>query len=228
MLTLGRKNYRIEIVVARHCSTILNEEGKFQGTSFDFPLTEKGQAEAQSLKKTFDKLGYRFDAVIASDTKRAKQTAEILVGDTCNKLIVDKRINPFDLGDADAKKEEELFTVCRFPILAKNKESLCKYLRRIREFLRDVFSTYNGKSVLVVTHEDICGVIDSYISNYFILKAPKNGLKNGHARVYHVWEQNVEREKDKKRDFYPQYFHFRGPNTNNLFKSDISPEKREK
>lgn len=219
MFTIGKKNYKIKLVVARHCSTILNEEGKYQGVSFDYPLTQKGEKEAFELKSKLDPYGFEFDEIFTSDTTRARQTAKILTSKTTEGFITDARLNPFDLGSADAKREDELFTVCRFPILAKNKENFAKYLKRVRTFLRDLLTFYNGKTVLLVTHEDISGLIDSYLSNYFILKAPKRGIKNGDARIYELGTENFS-ESDSKA-LAPWRIHFRGPKRGYFHKKDI-------
>ena len=220
----GNPKFNINIVVARHGSTILNEQNRYQGSGNDYPLTQKGANEIALLKQKMDKFGFSFDAIITSDTIRAQQTAEILTDVSREKFVVDPRIKAFDLGDAEAKREDEMFTLCRFPILARHKENFAKYLKRVRMFLRDTLAEYNGKTILIVTHEDISGLIDSYLSNYFILKAPRNGIKNGNARFYRLTDDNVYSKEQI--DINPKRIHFRGPRTAFFYKDEIFGENQ--
>jgi broad specificity phosphatase PhoE len=65
------------IVFLRHGESVGNAEGRFQGQS-DFPLTEKGRAQARALAERWQAEGTRFDRCISSPLLRAAQTAEII------------------------------------------------------------------------------------------------------------------------------------------------------
>ncbi len=62
----------------RHGESVGNAENRLQGQS-DFPLSEKGRAQALALAQRFQTEGATFDAVLASPLSRARETAEILV-----------------------------------------------------------------------------------------------------------------------------------------------------
>lgn len=64
----------LHLTLVRHGTTEWNEAGRYQGWG-DPPLSERGRAEALRLRGRL--AGERFDRVLASDLRRAVQTAEI-------------------------------------------------------------------------------------------------------------------------------------------------------
>ena len=64
-------------VFLRHGESIGNAQARWQGQS-DYPLTEKGRAQAQALAERWKAEGAKFDLIIASPLGRAKETAEII------------------------------------------------------------------------------------------------------------------------------------------------------
>ena len=65
------------VTFLRHGESTGNAEDRFQGQA-DFPLTEKGRAQAQALAVRWQTEGQAFDLCIASPLLRACQTAEII------------------------------------------------------------------------------------------------------------------------------------------------------
>jgi len=65
------------VTFLRHGESVGNAEDRFQGHA-DFPLTEKGRAQAQTLVERWQAEGVAFDTCIASPLLRARQTAEII------------------------------------------------------------------------------------------------------------------------------------------------------
>lgn len=64
-------------VFLRHGESVGNVESRWQGQS-DYPLTERGQAQAQALAKRWKDEKAKFDLVITSPLIRARNTAEIV------------------------------------------------------------------------------------------------------------------------------------------------------
>jgi len=64
-------------VFLRHGESIGNAQARWQGQS-DYPLTEKGRAQALALAERWKSERARFDVIIASPLGRAKETAEII------------------------------------------------------------------------------------------------------------------------------------------------------
>lgn len=65
------------LTLLRHGESVGNAEGYHQGQT-EFPLTEKGRAQARALADFWQAQGERFDQVIASPQSRARETAEII------------------------------------------------------------------------------------------------------------------------------------------------------
>lgn len=61
----------------RHAESVGNAENRLQGLA-DYPLSEKGQAQALALGKRWQAAGVTFDHVIASPLSRTLQTAQII------------------------------------------------------------------------------------------------------------------------------------------------------
>ena len=64
-------------VFLRHGESVGNVESRWQGQS-DYPLTERGRAQAKALAERWLEEKAKFDLVIASPLIRAKETAEIV------------------------------------------------------------------------------------------------------------------------------------------------------
>ena len=64
-------------VFLRHGESIGNAQARWQGQS-DYPLTEKGRAQALALAERWKSERAKFDVIIASPLGRAKETAEII------------------------------------------------------------------------------------------------------------------------------------------------------
>jgi probable phosphoglycerate mutase len=80
----------VRILLARHGETQWNVEGRCQGQGYDIPLSEAGRAQARCL-------GARLAQVpvvraVASPLLRARQTAELALGDRAPMLTLDPRL----------------------------------------------------------------------------------------------------------------------------------------
>ncbi|WP_256992284.1 histidine phosphatase family protein [Paenibacillus sp. XY044] len=91
------------IYVVRHGQTDLNKEGRLQGRR-GLPLNAYGIQQAEALRDELKEV--HFDYVFSSPQVRAIQTAEIISG---LKSLVERRIDVFDLGDADLLRREVLW-----------------------------------------------------------------------------------------------------------------------
>ena len=61
----------------RHAESVGNVESRWQGQS-DFPLTEKGRAQARALAERWKEDDIHFDLVVTSTLTRARETAQIV------------------------------------------------------------------------------------------------------------------------------------------------------
>ena len=66
-----------DIIFLRHGESVGNAEKRWQGQS-DYPLTNRGREQAQTLATKWLKENQKFDRIYSSPQKRAKETAEII------------------------------------------------------------------------------------------------------------------------------------------------------
>jgi len=67
------------ITLLRHAESVGNANGYHQGQA-EFPLTERGQAQARALAEYWRANGVAFEGCIASPQSRARETAGIIAG----------------------------------------------------------------------------------------------------------------------------------------------------
>lgn len=66
-----------QIILLRHAQSEGNALGVLQGQS-EYPLSERGVQQSETLARRWKAEGRRFDAIVTSPLKRARQTAEII------------------------------------------------------------------------------------------------------------------------------------------------------
>ncbi|KAA0546950.1 histidine phosphatase family protein [Bacillus sp. BGMRC 2118] len=148
------------------------------------PLNVVGIEQANTLKETLGHIS--FQHVFSSPQKRAVQTAELI---TRKKVIVDARLDVFDLGEADRLRKEEVKMDGPLPDsnLYKGIEDVSTYVHRIFSFMRELESKYSSKelNILIAGHRCTTGCIGAYFHG---IPEDKNILKfssnNGDFNVY--------------------------------------------
>ncbi len=106
----------MRIYIVRHGETEANKKGYLQGWSND-PLNENGVLLAQLTGRGMK--GIRFDHCISSPLNRAKETAEIILGESGNNLPVsfDERIKEMNFGSYERMdiRDEKIFRCLKEP-----------------------------------------------------------------------------------------------------------------
>jgi len=103
---LGDKPY-YQFVFLRHGESTGNAESRWQGQS-DYPLTERGRAQATALANRWKTEKVTFDLAISSTLKRAKETAEIVTSALNVKLEFDEIWLERDIGDMEGLTSVEV------------------------------------------------------------------------------------------------------------------------
>lgn len=73
----SRAQQPFTITLLRHGESIGNVEARWQGQS-DFQLTDTGRAQARALAERWKSENVKFDLIVTSPLRRAKETAEII------------------------------------------------------------------------------------------------------------------------------------------------------
>jgi len=94
------------IVLLRHGESVGNAEERFQG-QYDFPLTERGRAQARALADRWYEEGMQFDRCVASPLLRAAQTAETVASRLNLPLELDPLWKELDNGALAGLKSDE-------------------------------------------------------------------------------------------------------------------------
>ena len=170
-----------KIYIVRHGNTTWNEKGLLQGTT-DIGLNEEGITQVKNLSKKLDLS--KIDICICSPLKRAKQTADILIGNKIE-IIYDDMIIERNFGDYEGKKID-------FDLIKKqwnyklndsshNIESLQSCLLRAKIFLDKIKKEYPNKTILIISHGSFIKALHFNLIGYdentdFLSFNPKNSL----------------------------------------------------
>ncbi len=101
-----------EFTFLRHGQSKGNAEGRYQGHA-NYPLTEYGIRQAQTLADHWERTGVEFDLVISSPLARALQTAEIIAQKLGVALEIDAVWMERDNGVIEGMRPDEVR--CLYP-----------------------------------------------------------------------------------------------------------------
>lgn len=99
----------MQIILARHCQTDWNKEGRVQGQT-DIPLNETGRREARELADKL--LPFSINHIISSDLIRAQETANIIGNIHQITPRVDPRLRETSYGELEGLSFEEFRQRC--------------------------------------------------------------------------------------------------------------------
>ena len=123
-----------------------------------YPLTLRGRAQAEAAAKKLKK--EEIGLIIASDFKRTAETAEIIREKFNIKegIVFDQRIREVNTGVYDGKSGRDYRNffgsiIERFTKTPEKGESLRDMCKRVYDFISEIEDRYEGKTILVVTHE---------------------------------------------------------------------------
>lgn len=97
---------KVTIYLTRHGETEYNVKGLAQGWS-DSPLTEEGILQAQALHDGLEDI--EFANVYSSPSRRAMDTAKLLIGDRNLKIKEDERLKEMNYGSLEANPVQRLW-----------------------------------------------------------------------------------------------------------------------
>ncbi len=154
------------LYLARHGETVDNANQILQGRTQGM-LNEKGQEQAENLAKSLD--GIQIDAVIASDLKRAVDTAEVIAKRRSLPLITTPLLRERDWGAFTGRFIPDLKDV-QWP---DDVESMDAMMERARLFMDWLRRDYSQKTVVAVGHGIINKVIQAVYYNTRTNKIPR-------------------------------------------------------
>ena len=147
------------ILLARHGETDWNRDGRWQGWS-DPPLNETGRAQAQLLAEQLRSTP--FDAVYASDLRRAFETAEIVAATHGLDVVADAGLREIDIGSWSGLTREEIDE--RFGGERPDGESREQHAARVLAAVERIARANPGRRILVVTHGGTMRALHGHVS----------------------------------------------------------------
>ncbi len=190
----------LRFYIVRHGQTEFNVQKRLQGR-MDSPLTEKGRENAAALGRyLFD---VDFELVLASPSKRAQTTAELICSGRDISVQTEKDMREINLSSWEGRKKEELIKefpeesdmFWNKPHLYKPQEGDTYYdvQERAINAIKRLAEQYEEGNILIVTHTVVIKAISAYFKGYTmdklwelpyivdtcitILEANKDGIK---------------------------------------------------
>jgi isoleucyl-tRNA synthetase len=177
--------------LARHGEAEHNV-GKFLAAdnSVKSELTEKGLKEAEALAENLLKSlqNKKIDFIFCSPLLRTKHTAEIVaekIGFDKAQIVIDDRLKETQSGVLNGKTHDEYYKIVKnvegqFYQAPEGGETLVQIKKRVGDFIYEVDKKYEGKNILIVTHE----------YPIWMLHAVREGMDNKKAALNKSFEKH--------------------------------------
>jgi len=173
---------------------------------FYSPLTKKGERQIKEIAKKLSKK--KINLIFSSDLLRTKQTALIVGKELDLKPKFDKRIREVDYGIFNWKTTNEIgrfwdperklapleYYLKRFQIPLPGGETYAEVEKRMFEFIKEIDKKYQGKNILIVSHQRPLTLLEKAIYEYDLKKfvkviMRKKEIKTGEARkLKTIWQ----------------------------------------
>jgi len=182
-------------------------------TTTSYSLTDNGRKQVEAATREVKSL--KIDLIFVSPVLRTKQTAEIVatqIGFDTSKIITDNRIREYNAGEFEGRTVGELGRACgdndRWTWRPAGGEDYQDIKKRMGEFLYDIDSKYEGKNILIVTHETpamtLCAAAAGYdIQGAKVLRQTGDFIANAevHKVDFSLLPHNADFELDLHRPF---------------------------
>ena len=164
----------------RHGQTVWNVENKICGAT-DSPLTDFGREQARQTGMKILEQGLKADLILCSPLSRAEETAAIISAMTGIPYKAEPRLIEQNFGKwegtardgSDFKKAKELFA-CRH----EGGESTLQLAQRIYNLLDELKAEPDDKVCILVAHNGIARVVQSYFTDMTNEEYAAWGIKN--------------------------------------------------
>ena len=169
----------------RHGETDWNAIGKIQGRT-DIPLNVTGIKQAEECRDFL--ISSRWDVIITSPLKRAKQTAKIINNKIKVPIIEMEEFMERDYGDAEGMTYEERIT--KFPNrIYPNQEERTSVNKRIMESIEKINQRYEDNKILLVAHGAVINTVLAVLSN--------GKIGSGKTKLINACISNIYLQQDK-------------------------------
>ncbi len=176
------------ILMVRHGHTKPTEEGLLY-TDPNAPLTERGEKQAAALANWMAK--QKTDVLLSSPSKRVLATAEIIGTKLKTVPSIVEDLNEWSVGTWDGKsywdiKKNEPAAYARWShdpihIAPPQGESIAGLCQRVKDQIREIIVTHEGKCIALVTHAGVirgvlCYALGVPAENFWRLNIPTGSV----------------------------------------------------
>ncbi len=170
----------------RHGETLWNVENKICGAT-DIALTEKGHAQAVETGRKILEEGIRADLILYSPLQRARDTALHIAEITGMPAKEEPRLIEQNFGIFESTPRdgaEFLQAKKQFISTYKGGESMLRLAQRIYNLLDELAE--DGRDFMIVAHNGIARVVNSYFCEMTNDEYAAFGIKNCEVREYEL------------------------------------------
>ena len=190
------------IFLTRHGETEWNFAHRIQG-HLDSPLTQTGILQAKALAKRL--ASYQFSAVYSSDLERAHRTAQYIISEKAQIILIDTRLRERNLGIFQGLSKKELDI--RFPeefrcylsnnpvYIVPDGESKKQFFDRCVLCFKELEQKHRGENILVVSHGGLLANIFKYILNIPLDASRKFSIPNTSLNLLSCTNDNWRLER---------------------------------
>lgn len=174
------------VYFVRHGQTVWNVENKICGST-DSELTELGKQQAAETGKKILESGIKIDQILYSPLSRARDTALIISEITGIPAREEKRLIEQNFGkyEGTARDGEEFKkSKAHFADRYEGGESMLQLSQRIYNLLDDVKARSDEKTYLLVAHNGIARMVNSYFNDMTNEEYASFGIKNAQVVRY--------------------------------------------
>lgn len=155
----------MELYVVRHGQTVINVLGMVNGRN-KIGLNRIGKKEAINASDEVGKLD--IDLIFCSPLKRTKQTCK-LINKNNVEVIYDERLLERNSNKVQFKKIanlnfEEWYDINKV-VLLKEAEGFKSIYERTVNLIEELKEKYPDKSIMIVTHGDVCKAVNAYFNS---------------------------------------------------------------
>ena len=175
-----------KVYFTRHGETVWNVENKICGMT-DSPLTERGRAQARALGQKVKAGGYAIDEILYSPLSRAADTAKAIADATGIPARCEPRLREQCFGKYEGTpRNGEKFRISKtcFADRYDGGESMLQLAQRIYNLL-DELRDQTDKTYLLVAHNGIARVVESYFHDMTNEEYALAGIRNCELVEYH-------------------------------------------
>lgn len=175
-----------KLYFTRHGQTIWNVENKICGAT-DIELTELGHEQAAELGKKIKAGDYHIDEILYSPLIRAAETARHISEQTGIPMRVEPRLKEQNFGHYEGTaRDGQVFRQAKSHFIDHydGGETMLHLCQRIYNLLDEIKEESDDKTYLLVAHNGISRVIQSYFHDMTNEEYAAFGIKNCEIKEY--------------------------------------------